>query len=229
MFGTPKWRSSSVEDYLKVIYALRERGAQAVTTSALAGRLGVSLSSASGMVRKLAELSLVEHARYGDITLTEPGRRIALEVLRRHRLIELYLVKELDYAWDEVHDEAELLEHAVSDTLLERIATRLGNPVVDPHGDPIPTTDGRIMVPDAHQLSTLEPATSGTIVRVVDLDPELLRYLTDQRIGLGDRITVLERKPFGGPLMVRIGAPPDEVTHGFGDVLAESVFVEVDA
>ncbi|MQA09405.1 MAG: metal-dependent transcriptional regulator [Pseudonocardiaceae bacterium] len=228
MFGAPKWRSSSVEDYLKVIYALRERGAEVITPSALAGRLAVSLSSASGMIRKLADLGLVEHARYGDITLTQPGRRIALEVLRRHRLIELYLVKELDYSWDEVHDEAELLEHTISDTLLDRIAAKLGHPVVDPHGDPIPASDGSIPVATAQPLATLDPPASGQIVRVVDSDPELLRYLTDQQIGLGDRISVLERKPFGGPLMVRVGSPPDEVTHGFGDVLAESVYVEVD-
>nr|WP_132876721.1 metal-dependent transcriptional regulator [Tamaricihabitans halophyticus] len=224
----PKWRSSSVEDYLKVIYALRERGADTVTTSALAGRLGVSLSSASGMVRKLADLGLVEHARYGDITLTEAGRRIALEVLRRHRLIELYLVTHLDYAWDEVHDEAEQLEHTVSNTLLDRIAAKLGHPLVDPHGDPIPTADGTIAIPDAHRLSQLDPPASGRIVRVVDLDPELLRYLAAEQISLGDQITLLERKPFGGPLMVRVGEPPNEATHGFGHVLTDAIFVEVD-
>jgi len=227
--GTPKWRSVSVEDYLKSIYSLDERSATAVTTTALAARLGVSISSCSGMVRRLAELGLVEHARYGDIELTGSGRRIALEMVRRHRLVELYLVRALGYSWDEVHDEAEVLEHAVSDTLLDRMAEQLGEPVLDPHGDPIPTRDGRVVAPDSRPLSDIAPGSSGEIVRVADLDPDLLRYLTEQRVQLGDRITVVSRQPFGGPIVVRIGRPPDDELHSFGATLADAVSIRVDS
>ncbi len=227
MSATPKWRSTQVEDYLKGVYSLAERGG-AVTTTALAERLGVSTSSCSGMIRKLADLGLVTHARYGTIELTADGLGVALEMVRRHRLVELYLVQALGYSWDEVHDEAEVLEHAVSPRLLDRIAERLGNPVLDPHGDPIPTPDGRVEAPESQPLSTVGPGAAGRIVRVADRDPDLLRYLADQHVGLGDRITVVEREPFGGSLVVRIGRPPDEQVRRFGSAVAEAVSVAVD-
>lgn len=223
----PRWRSTSVEDYLKRIYSLQERGDTAVTTGALAELLGVSMSSCSGMIRRLSGLGLVRHARYGDIELTDAGMRIALDMVRRHRLVELYLVRALGYTWDEVHDEAEVLEHAMSATLIDRIADYLGEPVLDPHGDPIPSRDGRIVAPPSRPLSALGAGSHGEIVRVADRDPELLRYLTERGIGLGDPITVVNREPFGGPLMVRVGRPPDDAVHSFGSELADAVSVTV--
>ncbi|MGI9064353.1 MAG: metal-dependent transcriptional regulator [Pseudonocardiaceae bacterium] len=228
MSGAPKWRSPQVEDYLKGVYSLAERTDSPVTTTALAARLGVSTSSCSGMIRKLADLDLVAHARYGAIELTADGLRVALEMVRRHRLVELYLVRALGYSWDEVHDEAEVLEHAVSPRLLDRIAERLGDPVLDPHGDPIPTRDGRVDVRASQPLSSVGTGASGEIVRVADTDPDLLRYLADQHVGLGDRITVVEREPFGGPTVVRIGRPPDEQVRRFGSAVADAVSVAVE-
>jgi DtxR family Mn-dependent transcriptional regulator len=158
-------RSSSVEDYVRVIYGLVERG-EAVTNASLAGRLEVSPSSASGMVTKLSQLGLVTHVPYRGIELTADGRLLARSVLRRHRLIETYLVSELGYTWDEVHAEADALEHAVSDRLVERIAAKLGNPVRDPHGDPIPAADGSVEELAVRILDDLEPGAVGEIVRV---------------------------------------------------------------
>lgn len=203
--GTASERpSTSVEDYVKVVYDLQERGSGRVTISAIAERLGVSNSSVSGMLRKLGDLGLVEHVRYGDVHLTGTGEKLALAVLRRHRLIESYLVEALGYSWDEVHDEAEILEHVVSDRFVDRIAEHLGNPTVDPHGDPIPTREGEIVQRRTFLLSDAEAGAVGVIVRVNDADPELLRYLAEQEIGIGMRIEVVERQPFGGSLIVRV-------------------------
>ncbi|RCV55045.1 metal-dependent transcriptional regulator [Marinitenerispora sediminis] len=218
--------STSVEDYVKVIYDLQERGgAGPVTTSRVAERLSVSNSSVSGMLRKLGELGLVEHQRYGDVRLTSKGNRLALAVLRRHRLIELYLVEALGYSWDEVHDEAEILEHVVSDQFVERIADRLGDPTVDPHGDPIPTRDGEVVARDTRLLSHADAGTVGVIVRVNDSDPELLRYLADQRIAIGMRVEVVERQPFGGPLVIRLGAPGAQRDQPIGLVAADALWI----
>ncbi len=151
--------SSSIEDYVKVIYSFTEWQDKPITSSQLAQRLGVANSSVSEMVRKLKDQGLVDHKPYSAITLTGPGLRLALAMVRRHRLIETYLVQQLDYSWDEVHDEAELLEHAVSDTFIERVAAQLGDPRRDPHGDPIPTASGEVLMPAAHLLSGLERAT----------------------------------------------------------------------
>ncbi|MGH3625627.1 MAG: metal-dependent transcriptional regulator [Sciscionella sp.] len=225
MVTEPAQYSSSAEDYTKVIYGLREHGRNSATTSRIAAKIGVSNSSASEMIRKLAELGLVEHVPYGEVKLTKEGLRIALHTLRRHRLIELYLVTALGYSWDEVHAEAEELEHAVSEMFLDRIAELLGDPTVDPHGDPIPTKDGRILAKQTRVLSELEPGARGTIARVSDADPDLLRYLTECRIGLGEPIEVLRRHPFDGPLVVRIGTPPADVVHTFGHAITDAVFV----
>jgi DtxR family Mn-dependent transcriptional regulator len=219
--------SASVEDYLKVIYAFEEREAGKITTTRLAERLGVSASSVSGMVRKLSQLDLLEHPRYGTIEFTETGRKVALGVVRRHRLIELFLVSELGYSWDEVHDEAEVLEHAVSDKLLERIADRLGNPTVDPHGDPIPSKEGQLGPWKARRLSSVPPGTIGEFVRVDDVDPGMLRYLTAEGIRLGDRIEVVERAPYGGSYLVRVGGPADATTRQLGPALVNAMWVGV--
>ncbi|MBV9315182.1 MAG: metal-dependent transcriptional regulator [Pseudonocardia sp.] len=220
--------SSSIEDYLKAIYALQERGTAAITTTRLAERLGVLPSSASGMVRKLSELALLEHRRYGSITLTESGRKVALGVVRRHRLIELYLVAELGYTWDEVHDEAEVLEHAVSDRLLDRIAERLDDPRVDPHGDPIPTRDGEIAPCDAQRLSTSEPGCRGQLVRVDDADPGMLRHLSARGICLGTMVELVERAPYGGSYVVKVHGVPAPTVHHFGPELVDAMWVRAE-
>ncbi len=210
---------------MKVIYDLQERGSGPVTISAMAERLSVSNSSVSGMLRKLGELGLVEHQRYGDVRLTDTGDKAALSVLRRHRLLETYLVEALGYSWDEVHDEAEILEHVVSDRFVDRIAARLGDPLVDPHGDPIPTRDGEVVERDTSLLSQADTGTIGVIVRVNDSDPDLLRYLTAQRIGIGMRVEIVERHPFGGPLMIRVGPPGEQHEQALGLVAAEALWI----
>src|SRR5437868_12715125 len=172
--------SSAVEDYAKAIYALELRDGESVSTNALAERLGVTAASASGMVKRLGELGLVEHRPYRGVSLTDPGRRVALEVIRHHRLLELYLVETLGVPWDRVHAEAEILEHVLSEELEELIAAKLGNPTRDPHGDPIPTPDLRIVEPDTVALDALGTGTRGTFVRVSDSEPEMLRYLAER-------------------------------------------------
>ncbi|MFC4002846.1 metal-dependent transcriptional regulator [Prauserella oleivorans] len=217
-------RSSSIEDYMRAIYGLFERG-EPVTNTSLAGRLEVSPSSASGMVTKLAQQGLVEHVPYRGIALTPEGLQLARAVLRRHRLIESYLVSELGYTWDEVHPEADLLEHVMSDRLVERIAAKLGNPVRDPHGDPIPAADGSVEELSTRLLDELPPGAVGEIVRVWDTDPELLRYLAERAITIGDRIEVVERQPFGGPVVVKVGPPSDAATHALGTEIAQALSV----
>jgi DtxR family Mn-dependent transcriptional regulator len=225
--GTDRY-SAAVEDYLKVIYAFEERETGTITTTRLAERLGVSASSVSGMVRKLCQLQLLEHARYGTIAFTDVGRRVALGVVRRHRLIELYLVTELGYGWDEVHDEAEVLEHVVSDRMLARISDRLGDPRVDPHGDPIPTIEGWLEPWDAHRLSTVPPGVTGEFVRVDDVDPGMLRHLDAEGIRLGERLELVERAPYGGSYLLRVGEPGASTTHQLGPALVKAMWVRLD-
>jgi DtxR family transcriptional regulator, Mn-dependent transcriptional regulator len=218
--------SPSVEDYLRAIYGLVERKT-AVTNATLAARLGLSPSSVSGMITKLAQLELVTHVRYGNVELTPQGLRLACDVLRRHRLIELFLVEELGYTWDEVHREADELEHAASDELIEHISAKLGHPTHDPHGDPIPTADGVVEKPATQLLAEVDPGTVGTIARVWDTDSDLLRYLTDHDMTLGTRIEIVERKPFGGPLVVRVGDPPGARTHFLGTEITAALSIAV--
>jgi DtxR family Mn-dependent transcriptional regulator len=220
--------SRAVEDYVKAIYMLDERGV-AVTTSALAGQLKVTAPSVSAMLSRLGSSDLVSHLPYGEIALTPSGLRLAMRVIRRRRLIELYLVQCLSYGWDEVESEAEVLEHAVSELFVERMSSALGDPRVDPHGDPIPTRDGQIQLSQSHLLATLEPGATGTLVRVWNGDPDVLRYLDRCGIELGDRIAVLEREPFGGSLVVRVGELEDGRVHGFGHRLAEVLSIELDS
>jgi DtxR family Mn-dependent transcriptional regulator len=215
--------SPAIEDYSKAIYALEQRGREPVSTNALAERLGVTPASASGMVKRLGELGLVTHQPYRGVSLTESGRRLALEVIRHHRLLELYLVTDLGVPWDRVHQEAEVLEHVLSEELEELIAAKLGNPTRDPHGDPIPTADLRIEELPTDSLDSLPRGARGTLVRVSDSDPEMLRYLADRGIAPGDTFEVVDRQPFGGPLFVRFGSD----VHPLGGQLALAMRVEV--
>jgi DtxR family transcriptional regulator, Mn-dependent transcriptional regulator len=210
-FGSPKMSvvatldsvSASIQDYAKAVYALESRGGTAVSTNDLAERLGVTPGSVSAMVRKLSDVGLLEHEPYRGVRLTDQGRQVALEVLRHHRLIELFLAEELGMPWDRVHDEAEVLEHVISEDLERLIAARLGDPTVDPHGDPIPSAAFEVQEGDTRSVDELEPGSGGRFVRVSDSDPEMLRYLSEQGIALGERLEVTGRQPFGGPVFVR--------------------------
>ncbi|MBX7445483.1 MULTISPECIES: metal-dependent transcriptional regulator [unclassified Arthrobacter] len=217
--------SSSIEDYVKVIYSFTEWQDKPITSSQLAQRLGVANSSVSEMVRKLKDQGLVDHKPYSAVTLTAPGLRLALAMVRRHRLIETYLVEQLGYSWDEVHDEAELLEHAVSDTFIERVAAKLGNPSRDPHGDPIPTADGQVLMPRAHLLAELDEGHTGRITRISDDNPELLRYLAAEDIDLDADVEVMGRRPFGGALVVRISGSRGARDFDLADEIASALWV----
>jgi DtxR family Mn-dependent transcriptional regulator len=193
----------SVEDYLKAFYTLSPEGRPA-STSDIAHRLELSAPSVSGMVKRLSEQGLLEHVPYKGVQLTEEGRRAALRMIRRHRVIETYLVGRLGYSWDTVHKEAERLEHAVSDTLIERMAEALGNPRADPHGEPIPTQDGLIEEISATPLSDIRPGDTVQVRRVTAGDPDRLRYLASVGLKPGVVVTVLEQQPFRGPITFRI-------------------------
>jgi DtxR family Mn-dependent transcriptional regulator len=182
--------SAAVEDYLKAVYRLQAEVGGPVTTSALGGWLGVTASSASGMLRKLDDLRLVIYEPYRGVRLSEVGWRAAMTVVRRHRLLELFLAETLGLSWDQVHDEAETLEHALSPGLCEVIAAKLGDPRTDPHGDPIPTRDGRVLEAPSANLGSLRPGQRRKVVRVSDRDPEVLRLLTDHGVALGDSLHV---------------------------------------
>src|SRR3954470_6146861 len=212
--------SSAVEDYAKAIYAL-QRGEGAVSTTALAERLGVTAASASGMVRKLDEHGLVTHVPYRGVRLTDEGTRLALEVLRHHRLLELYLAESLGVPWDRVHEEAEVLEHVLSEDLEALIAAKLGDPAHDPHGDPIPTADLQLPEEITESLAALEPGAEGVFVRVSDSAPEMLRYLAERGIAPGDPLSVEDKQPFGGPLFVRFQGE----LHVLGGALAGAMRV----
>lgn len=224
--------SESVENYLKTIFLLSERWEGSVGVSALAERLGVSSPSASGMIRRLVEAGLVDHARYAGVSLTPAGRTSALAVVRRHRLIEMFLVTELGLAWDEVHEEAETLEHSVSDRLLDRIDDRLGHPRFDPHGDPIPDRDGRLPEVRGRRLPELRYGEGGPLIRVDDTDPAVLRFLDEHDVRLGDRLDLLTRRPFEGPYVVRVhrhGDRPDPGDQEWGPSLVEALWVGAEA
>jgi DtxR family Mn-dependent transcriptional regulator len=216
--------SEAIENYAKAIYALEQRGGGAVTNNALAERLQVTPASASSMVKKLDELGLVRHIPYKGMRLTASGRRVALEVLRHHRLLELYLAESLGLPWDRVHDEAEVLEHVLSEELEQAIAAKLGNPTRDPHGDPIPNEKLEIEERQTECLAALEQGTSGVFVRVSDSDPGMLRYLAELGITPGDRFEIVDRQPFGGPLFARFGRK----VHVLGGDLAAAMRVEAE-
>ncbi|MDE3127953.1 MAG: metal-dependent transcriptional regulator [Gemmatimonadota bacterium] len=212
--------TAPVEDYLKAIYEL-ERSGNAAGTNEIAAALRIAPASASGMVRRLADQGLIVHTRYRGARLTDAGRAAALRTIRRHRVIEAYLARALDYPWDRVHDEAERLEHAASDELVNRMAAAIGEPATDPHGAPIPARDGSM---DERRLVSLDDIAEGAEVRVQrveDDDPGRLRYLGGLGIRPGARVQVALRAPFGGPITLRIG----RVRQQIGPDLARHVLV----
>src|SRR6478672_6125304 len=213
--------TAAVEDYVKAIYMLQGSG-EAASTNALAARLEVTPAAVSGMLRKLDGLGLVEHEPYRGVRLTERGRIVALEVIRHHRLLELFLVKSLGMGWDEVHAEAEVLEHALSEELEELIAAKLGDPTVDPHGDPIPSRELKLAETPAPALTELEPGDTATFVRISDAEPEMLRFLGERGIVPGTKLELVDRQPFDGPLFVRV----DGKVHALGSTLARAMHVE---
>ena len=217
-------RSPAIDDYAKAIFALQSRGEVPVTTSALAERLGITPGSVSAMLKKLDELGLVTHEPYRGVRLTANGRLVALEVIRHHRLLERFLADALGMPWDQVHAEAEVLEHVISEELEELIATKLGNPSMDPHGDPIPSADLELEERSTRSLESLARGDEGIFVRVSDSDPEMLRYLASCGISPGDRFEVREHQPFDGPLFVVFGGRE----HAIGGRLANAMRVEVD-
>jgi DtxR family Mn-dependent transcriptional regulator len=210
-----------MEDYLKAIYRLQEQQGQ-VTTQRLADELNVTGPSVTNMVKRLDEMRLLRHTRYHGVELTDAGRKIALEVIRHHRLLELYLAETLGYPWDEVHAEAERLEHHVSDELEARMDSALGYPTVDPHGDPIPSREGEIASVSGMLLLNLAPGEPRSVSRVSDRDPEQLRYLGSLGLYPGVEVKVIERLPFEGPIRIRVG----DQEHVIGRPLAAAVHVE---
>ena len=211
----------AVQDYLKAIYAL-ESSEERVTTSALAGRMSVSAPSATAMTKRLAELGLVERAPYRGVALTDEGRRGALEVLRHHRLLELYLVDRLGLSLADVHAEAELLEHALSEELEAKIDAELGYPTHDPHGDPIPDRELRVTHGLQRTLIDLEPGDRATISRIPDGDPELLRYLGELGLVPGSEVELVAFAPFGGPVTVRTDTGEHAISRELADRIAAS-------
>jgi DtxR family transcriptional regulator, Mn-dependent transcriptional regulator len=212
--------SQAVEDYVKAIYLLEQREGK-VTTKELALALDVAAPSVTAMIKRLHAMRLVRHTRYRGVSLTPAGRRMALEVVRHHRLLELYLVEALGIPWDRVHDEAERLEHVISEELEERIAERLGHPVTDPHGDPIPTKAGEMDQPVYLPLSELSPGAAAIVKRVADQAPAKLRYLGNLGLFPEVRVTLLEKAPFGGPMSLEVG----ETRCTLGDELARHIYV----
>ncbi|GCF08823.1 metal-dependent transcriptional regulator [Dictyobacter arantiisoli] len=213
-----------MSDCLKLIYSLQERG-QKVSTSVVSEHLRVSDATATMLFKELANVGWVEHVPYHGVRLTPEGTQRAMEVIRHHRLLELYLARELGYSWDKVHAEADRLEHVISEEFEERVDRLLGYPTVDPHGDPIPSKDGVMVVQPGVQLSQLAIGQVGRILRVSDQDPEKLCYLGQLGLYLGCSIELISRAPFGGPLGIRVGEVPTQSEHMLGIELADHIIV----
>jgi len=211
--------SQAVEDYLKVIYRLQANGE--ATTTKIATALEVSSASVTNMVKRLAKLGLVEYASYKGVTLTASGRKIALEIIRHHRLLELYLMEVMGYSWDEVHDEAENLEHHISEQFEDKIAELLDDPTHDPHGDPIPTKEGVIPDTITHRLTEADEGHMLIIKQVKDQDPDLLRYLEEINLIPGVKVVIKEKAPFNGPLTLII----EDRQQVVGYEVANNIFV----
>ena len=213
--------SSAVEDYLKTIYNLSAEH-DAASTSAIAEHLGIASGSVTGMLKRLADQGLVEHVPYYGARLSHAGEAAAVGLIRRHRVLEMFLVQVLGYTWDRVHEEAEQLEHAVSDELIDRMAKALGSPQVDPHGAPIPALGHTFVEQRYPTLADIEPGQNAVLRRVRDEDASVLRYLAELHLVPGTEVTITARGPFKGPLYVQVG----DTAHIVSDELARSVFVE---
>jgi DtxR family Mn-dependent transcriptional regulator len=214
--------TKAVENFLKAVYEL-EHSMSRVSTNALADTLGIKAPSVTDMARRMVEAGLINYKKYHGVILTEQGRSIALQVLRRHRLIELYLVSELGYDLHEVHDEAENLEHAVSDRFIEALAIKLGNPEIDPHGDPIPTADGSIIDRDLIPLTELPPERPAVVARLIAEDTTMLQYVLDRGLHLNTPLQVIEKEPFEGPLTIEINGTRRIIGHN----IAQTILVEM--
>ena len=212
--------SPTMEDYLKTIYRLCEREG-AATTTGVAAALEVTPASVTGMIKKLAEMKLVRHTPYQGVELTKSGEKIALEIVRHHRLLELFLMEALGYTWDEVHAEADVLEHVISEEFEERMAARLGHPTIDPHGDPIPARDGSFTALKERALLAMQVGESAQITHLNDTNPEMLRYAASLGLTPATHLTLIEAEPFGGSLRVRIG----KIEKSIGRELAAQIFV----
>lgn len=213
--------NESTEDYIKSIYKLRKKG-KAVATSELAKHLEIGDGSVTDMVKKLSAKKLIEYQPYRGVSLTELGKKLALKMVRRHRLWEMFLVKYLGYSWDEIHDEAERLEHVTSDEMEHRLDKLLGYPKVDPHGDPIPSSDGQIDDGDMESLSEFGPGDSVRIVRVSDADPEVLKHAAELGFELQTKLVVTKKLEFDGSMSVKVGARKCFVSSK----LAQHIYVE---
>jgi DtxR family Mn-dependent transcriptional regulator len=211
-------RSRAVEDYLKTIHRLQQEGAP-VSTSALAQHLERSPASVTNMIKSLAERGLVEHQPYYGVRLSEAGEREALRIIRRHRVIEAYLIERLGYSWDRVHAEAERLEHAASDELVERMAAALGHPEADPHGSPIPTAEGELAERRHPALAEMEVGAPAIVREVSDDDEERLRYLAEVGLYPGTVVVVIEREPFEGPIRVRVAGRERSLGKGLAEIV----------
>ena len=216
--------SPPVEDYLKTIYLLCEREGAASTTG-IAAALEVTPASVTGMIKKLAELKLVRHTPYQGVELTKSGEKIALEMVRHHRLLELFLMEALGYTWDEVHAEADMLEHVISEEFEERMAARLGQPVVDPHGHPIPARDGSFIALKERALLDLQPGESAQITHINDTHSEMLRYAAGLGLTPNTRLKLIDVEPFGGSLRVKVG----KTEQAIGRELAAQIYVSLES
>lgn len=213
------------QDYLKQLYAATEWGGPPLSVTGLAQRMGVAASTASENIRRLVDLGLVDHQPYRGVELTEEGRARALVMVRRHRLLETYLHERLGFDWDEVHEEAETLEHAVSDRLISRIDAELGCPDRDPHGDPIPSATGEVDHPAYAELADLAAGEESWVLRIADDDPQLLRFFEERTLRPGVRVRVRERRSFAGTVVVEVGPPADEVCLELSMAAASAVWV----
>ncbi|WP_305069214.1 metal-dependent transcriptional regulator [Leucobacter tenebrionis] len=219
--------SPGMQNYLKVIWGLQEWSDAPVSNSAIAEAAGVRLSTVSDALRKLADQELIGHARYGSVTLTDLGRQHAISMIRRHRLLETFLVQMLGYEWDEVHEEADRLEHAVSDGLIDRVDRVLGYPTRDPHGDPIPSADGRVHRPDAVILSAAPAPCRARIERISDADNEMLQYFASRSLVVDAELEVLPGEPYSETVTVRVGGADTPIS--LGPAAASSMWVSVTA
>jgi DtxR family Mn-dependent transcriptional regulator len=218
--------SAAIEDYVKAIWLIAERG-ETTSGQAIAAQLGVSQASVSGMIKKLAELELVEYEAYRPVHLTEKGRLVALEVVRHHRLLELFLSEALGMSWDRIHAEAEILEHHISEDLEDLIAAKLGHPEFDPHGHPIPARDGRVPALSATPVAALAIGATGVLRQVRDETPEVLRFLAERCITVGARLEVVDQSPHAGTTTLRVDGAEQQVT--IGNALARHIDMSVDA